>query len=155
MSKLNSIVRRVLLEADAQGQTPPSDPQASAPAAQPKIKAAAKAVKNAISPNSFVDPSAYVENSSIGYDGATVDDVMKSRKMYGTESAQQLAFKRVNGIQWDDPRVKHQAPSQSDIDEVEEEILRVSFLFISCIGPYPILLHVHVHLLDVISHRYL
>jgi hypothetical protein len=79
MSQLNSIVRRVLLEATpvvqggaitVTGKPGPDEPQDAAPVAQPRVKAAAKKVKidNAIAPNAMVDPGVYIESSSIGYD---------------------------------------------------------------------------------------
>ena len=78
MSHLNKLVRRVLLEATpvvqggaitVTGKPGPDEPQGVAPVAQPRVKAAAKKIKinNAIAPSAKVDPSAYVESSSIGY----------------------------------------------------------------------------------------
>ncbi len=91
MSQLNKIVRRVLLEASPvvqggglviTGKPGADEPHDAATPAQTKVTAAAKQVKidNAISPKARVDPSAYVESSSIGYNRRP-QDIIRLRKM--------------------------------------------------------------------------
>ena len=89
MSHLNKLVRRVLLEADAKSQTAQVEPQKAASASQPKIKAAARAVKgreNAIAPASYVDPSAYVVGTTVGFGNSTMADVKAQRAQKASAS---------------------------------------------------------------------
>ena len=97
MSHLNKLVRRVLLEADAKSQTAQVEPQKAASASQPKIKAAARAVKgreNAIAPASYVDPSAYVVGTTVGFGNSTMADVKAQRAQKASASVidQDIAF---------------------------------------------------------------
>lgn len=114
MSHLNKIVRRVLLEA-----APVADePQASAQGTQPRVRAAAKRVKgeNAVSPDSHVDPSAYVEGTSVGYQDPAAD-VLQGQKFTVSQIANSLA----NGVFAGDPRYPQRKPEASEFDEAERE----------------------------------
>lgn len=116
MSHLSKIVRSVLSEAAPAA----SEPQSSAGRVQKPMSAAKKAKgENAISPNSYVDPGAFVERSSVGF-GDKAADVHEVMKKYNKDTPQRMAFRDVNGIQWNDPHVGKQQPSSNDIERAKE-----------------------------------